>query len=366
MISSIESILEDFRQGKMVILMDDEDRENEGDLMMAASLVEPEHVNFMTHHGRGLICLTLTEERCAQLNLPLMVAKNRTPLGTRFTVSIEAAHGVTTGISTADRATTIRAAVAENAQPDDLVQPGHIFPIMARPGGVLSRAGHTEAGCDLGRLSGLEPAAMIAEILNEDGSMARRPQLEAFSKQHNIKLGTVADLIRYRTQHEQTMTRVHVQKIKTPYGEFENITYRDNIDGYIHSALIKGNIDQSSQNKLVNVRVHYPDPLTDLVSAPAHTSWSLPNALRYITDQTEPGVIVLLGNPLSPEVQLAQIKGADDHSPDLRVIGAGSRILADLGVRKMRLLGTPKKYHALSGFNLEIVETVSPSLSSSS
>lgn len=259
--NSIEEIIEDLRQGKMVIVMDDEDRENEGDLLMAAAFARPEDINFMAKYGRGLICLTLTRERCQQLRLPLMVHNNKTPYTTNFTVSIEAAEGVTTGISAADRALTIQCAVAKNAQPGDLVQPGHVFPLMAQAGGVLNRAGHTEAGCDLAHLAGVEPAAVIVEILNDDGSMARRPDLEVFASQHNLKIGTIADLIHYRIHHENTLERISECAYPTEFGDFRLYAYQDRNDDNVHMALVMGDI---SSEEPVLVRVHARNLIDDL------------------------------------------------------------------------------------------------------
>jgi len=261
-LNTIDEILEDLRQGRMVIIMDDEDRENEGDLLLAASLVRPQDINFMASYGRGLICLTLTRERCKQLRLPLMVIDNETPHGTNFTITIEAAEGVTTGISAYDRAHTIRTAVAPDARPDDLVQPGHIFPLMAQPGGVLTRAGHTEAGCDLTRLAGLEPAAVIVEILKEDGSMARRPDLEEFARRHDLKIGTIADLIRYRMANEKTIQRVAEFELPTEFGQLRLLTYQDALTKQAHFALVKGMIDPE---RPVLVRVHVQHTLCDLL-----------------------------------------------------------------------------------------------------
>ncbi|MDH5180954.1 MAG: 3,4-dihydroxy-2-butanone-4-phosphate synthase, partial [Gammaproteobacteria bacterium] len=287
-LNSIEEIIEDFRQGKMVILMDDEDRENEGDLIMAAELVRADDINFMAKFGRGLICLTLTQQRCEQLNLPLMVKSNNDLHSTNFTLSIEAARGVTTGISAADRAVTVRAAVAVNAKPTDIVQPGHIFPLMAQPGGVLTRAGHTEAGCDLARLANLEPAAVIVEILNEDGSMARRPDLEKFAQEHGLKIGTVADLIHYRMQNEKTVERVAGSKLPTKCGDFELHAFKNMIDGQVHLALVKGNLDTS---KPVLVRVHVENTLCDMLgSMRDDCGWPLRDAMCRITDEGE-GVV---------------------------------------------------------------------------
>ena len=241
-LNSSKEIIEDIRQGKMVILMDDEDRENEGDLIMAAELVRADDINFMARYGRGLICLTLTRERCERLRLPMMVSQNNERHTTNFTISIEAAEGVTTGISAADRAVTVRTAVASNAKASDLVQPGHIFPLMAQPGGVLTRAGHTEAGCDLARLAGLEPASVIVEILNEDGTMARRPDLEKFAADHNIKIGTIADLIEYRMLNEKSVERMATSRMPTEFGEFKLHAYRNVIDNQVHLALVKGDL----------------------------------------------------------------------------------------------------------------------------
>lgn len=359
-------IIDDIRNGKMVILMDDEDRENEGDLVMAAEYVTPEAINFMATHGRGLICLTLTRARCQQLDLQLMVDKNKSPFATAFTVSIEAAEGVTTGISAADRARTVKAAVARDARPSDIVQPGHIFPLMAQDGGVLVRAGHTEAGCDLARLAGLEPAAVIVEILNEDGTMARRPDLEVFAAKHGIKIGTIADLIEYRNLNETTIEQVARCQLPTAVGDFELVTFRDTIDGQLHFALVKGAIDA---NQPTLVRVHLQDTFSDLLlsNRGANRSFSLHSAMSRI--QQEGGVLVLLGKQESSDdlVQLVeyfaqQDAGQNPRSPTWkgtsRNVGVGSQILASLGVKKMRLLSQPKKYHALSGFGLEVVDYV--------
>ncbi len=366
-LNKIEDIIDDIRQGKMVILMDDEDRENEGDLIMAASCVRPEDVNFMTRFGRGLVCLTLTEARCKQLGLSLMVSHHHYSLQrTNFTVSIEAREGVTTGISAADRAVTIQTAVTAEARPDDLIQPGHIFPIMARPGGVLSRAGHTEAGCDLARLAGFEPAAAIVEILNEDGTMARRPQLEKLAKKHGLKIGTIADLIQYRTMHEETVKRVDTRDVETPFGTFQLVSYLDAIDDQMHLALVKGEINAETPTP---VRVHYPDTLNDLlhVKQAGAPVWRLHDAMQHIAD-AQNGVVVVLAQQPSSSQLLQRIQASQQPAttasktlpPDLRTIGAGSRILADLGVRKMRVLSAPKKIHALSGFGLEVVDYIAP------
>ena len=362
-----QQLIEDIRQGKMVILMDDEDRENEGDLILAAEMVTPEAINFMATHGRGLICLTLTEDRCRQLNLPLMVDANNAQFSTNFTVSIEAAEGVTTGISAADRARTVQAAVAKDAKAADVVQPGHIFPLMAKEGGVLTRAGHTEAGCDLARLAGFEAAGVIVEILNEDGTMARRPDLEKFAEKHGIKIGTIADLIEYRNLNETTIKRVAECKLPTAYGEFDLIAYQDTIDGQAHFALKKGDI--SPQTPCL-VRVHVQNTFTDQLFSERASSISWPLAKAMKTISQEGGVLVLLGKQETAEDLLTKVKTfaledageqpkAKPWTGTSRMVGVGSQILADLDVRKMRLLSSPKRYLALSGFGLEVVEYVS-------
>ncbi|MEH0665352.1 3,4-dihydroxy-2-butanone-4-phosphate synthase [Vibrio scophthalmi] len=364
-ISTPQEIIDDIRLGKMVILMDDEDRENEGDLIMAAEHVTPEAINFMATHGRGLICLTMTKSRCEKLGLPPMVQDNNAQYTTNFTVSIEAAEGVTTGISAADRARTVQAAVAKDAKAADLVQPGHIFPLAAQEGGVLTRAGHTEAGCDLARLAGLEPAGVIVEILNDDGTMARRPDLEVFAQKHDIKLGTIADLIEYRNNTETTIERVAECQLPTEFGEFKLVTYRDVIDNQVHYALCKGEVTQTPL-----VRVHLQDTFTDLLHSNrnADRSWSLDAAMKRIGE--EGGVLVILGNEESTDLLIHRVKmfEAQDkgEAPTLakrqgtsRRVGVGSQILADLGVHDMRLLSsTNKKYHALGGFGLNVVEYV--------
>jgi len=365
-LNSIEEILDDLSQGKMVIIMDDEDRENEGDLILAADKITPEAVNFMAKYGRGLICLTLSKEHCQQLRLPLMVNDNYAVHGTNFTVSIEAAEGVTTGISAADRAVTVKAAVAPNAQPQDLVQPGHIFPLMAQPGGVLVRAGHTEAGCDLARLAGLSAASVIVEILNEDGTMARRPDLEVFAREHDLKIGTIADLIHYRVRNEKTIERVTECDLPTDFGDFKLISYQDNIDKELHLVLIKGEV---TPDEPTLVRVHMQNSLCDLF-ATKHSgcSWPLHNAMRQIS-KAGSGVIVVLRNHDTAREIAQRMKDFELHAPEdavperdnsraLRTYGVGAQILADLGVHKMRVLSAPKSIHGLSGFDLEVVEYV--------
>ena len=368
-LNTIEEIIEDIRHGKMVILMDDEDRENEGDLVMAATMVRPEDINFMIKHARGLVCLTMTRERCQQLNLPLMVSgANGSQFGTNFTMSIEAAEGVTTGISAADRARTVHAAVARDAKPGDIVQPGHIFPIMAQPGGVLRRAGHTEAGCDLARLAGQEPAAVIVEIINEDGTMARRPDLEKFAEQHGLKIGTIADLIHYRTVNEKSIERVRSERFPTHFGEFQMVLFRDLIDQRTHVALVKGDLRNTPAPL---VRVHIADPLRDLLQAVKEDSsgWSLSRSLRYLSDHNDAGVLLLLAESFDQhnveDLVEAFFAGRPskrqttrDGTSIYRTIGTGSQILRDLGVSKMRLLSSPMRFNALSGFDLEIVEYI--------
>ncbi|PCI74475.1 MAG: 3,4-dihydroxy-2-butanone-4-phosphate synthase [SAR86 cluster bacterium] len=364
-LNSIEEIIDDIRQGKMVILMDDEDRENEGDLIIAAERVRTEDINFMATNARGLICLTLTHERCKYLKLPLMVNENNTPYNTNFTVSIEAATGVTTGISAGDRARTIQVAVGRDSVAEDIVQPGHIFPIMAQPGGVLRRAGHTEAGCDLARLAGYSPAAAIVEIMNEDGSMARRPDLEKFAEKHSIKIGTIVDLIHYRIANEHTVTRVSSDKMETKYGEFDVHSYKDSISGSLHLAFTKGIVDS---NDPLLVRVHIPNTLRDIcdVYNSSHTSWSFSDALGKIAEEGK-GVAVLLsgedyGQDLGQNIANVLSDGSETGSANRSgsdlTIGTGSQILRDLGVGKMRLLSFPAKFNAISGFDLEVVEFV--------
>ena len=367
-LNSTEEIIEELRQGRMVVIMDDEDRENEGDLLLAADCVTPEAVNFMAKYGRGLICLTLSKEHCERLRLPLMVNDNQAAHSTAFTVSIEAARGVTTGISAGDRATTILAAVAPDAEPKDLVQPGHIFPLMAQPGGVLVRAGHTEAGCDLARLAGYSPAAVIVEVLNEDGSMARRADLEAFAKTHGLKIGTIADLIHYRVRHEKAVLRECECEMPTDYGTFRLLAYRDSIDNEIHLALTLGEI---RPERPTLVRVHLQNTLCDLFGTRHNAcGWPLRDVMQQVAAAGE-GVIVVLRNRDSGADLLARLKDFQLHDEDdvvparrqdrnaLRTYGIGAQILSDVGVRKMRVMSAPKSMHAISGFDLEVVEYTS-------
>ena len=364
-LNKIEEIIDDMRRGKMVILMDDEDRENEGDIIVAAEKVTPEIINFMATEARGLICLTLTGGRCDFLGLPAMVAGNGAKFATPFTVSIEAAEGVTTGISAADRAKTIRVAVDSNSKADDIVQPGHIFPLRARPGGVLSRAGHTEAGCDLARLAGLTPSSAIVEIMNADGTMARRPDLEIFAEKHDIKIGTIADLIHYRMANEKTIDDVSTETIDTEFGEFQLHKFVDTIQGDTHIALTKGEIKADVP---CLVRVQSSDFLRDMLGAKSEAqSWSSQATLKKIAEEGT-GVLVMLsaGQPedvaASLDVYFGNTKPAKspnvDSSGAFLTIGTGSQILRELGVQKMRLLSSPVKYSGISGFDLEVVEYI--------
>ncbi|NYT52239.1 MAG: 3,4-dihydroxy-2-butanone-4-phosphate synthase [Candidatus Vesicomyosocius endoextente] len=351
--STIEEILKDYSQGKMIILMDDEDRENEGDLIIPAETVTKEDINFMATHGRGLICLTLTQERCKQLNLPLMVAQNNDSNSTNFTVSIEAIKGVTTGISAADRAKTILDAVAKDAKPDDIVQPGHIFPLMAQPGGVLIRAGHTEAGCDLARLAGFEPASVIVEILNEDGSMARCDDLEIFAKKHNIKLGTIENLISYRVENEKTIERINEREFKTEFAIFRLISFLDSINNETHLALVKGEINGNIDTY---VRVHMEDTFKDVLREKSN-SFSVDAVLKYIA-KSDSGILLLLRMQTNQSIleNIDNVNG--DIHDDIKTYGVGAQILSDLGVKRMKILGNPRKLYGLKGFGLEVTEYV--------
>lgn len=359
-LNTIAELVEDIRQGKMVILMDDEDRENEGDLIMAAECVRAEDINFMAKHARGLICMPMDRERCERLGLPLMVQRNGSGFGTKFTVSIEAAEGVTTGISAADRARTVQAAAAHAAKASDIVSPGHIFPLMAQPGGVLARAGHTEAACDLARMAGFQASGVICEIMNDDGTMARRPELERFAQEHGIKIGTIADLIHYRLVHERTVERLSAHPLESEWGQFQLIAYRDHVEGQTHLALIRGEI---AGDEPVMVRVHNLDPLRDWLGVNRSGRWSLRAAMQAIDAQGS-GVVVLLNHALNADELLAQVEQLSNQqaaNPAARysIVGAGSQILRDLGVRKMRLLSSPVRFNAISGFDLEVVEYLS-------
>ena len=357
-ISPVEDIVADMRAGRIVILVDEEDRENEGDLVLAGDHVTPEAINFMARFGRGLICLTLTRERCEQLQLPPMVARNGDKKGTAFTVSIEAAEGVTTGISAADRSRTVQAAVARNAQPHDLVQPGHIFPLQAVDGGVLMRAGHTEAGCDLAAMAGCSPASVICEIMKDDGTMARLPDLQLFAAEHGLKIGTIADLIEYRSRTESLVTRLGSRAMQTAFGEFQVTAFRDQPSGALHLALVKG---QWGPNDSIAVRVHEPLSVLDAleVGRSMH-SWSLEASLRHISEAGA-GVAVLLNCGESAAQLLAQFEGTarSAQAPergrmDLRTYGVGAQILRESGVQKMQLMGKPRRMPSMTGYGLEI------------
>ena len=364
--SDIEKIIADIRDGKMAIIVDDESRENEGDLVMAAARVRPEDINYMARYGRGLICLTLTRSRCGQLRLPLMVSETDEQQATNFTISIEAAEGITTGISAHDRSRTIRVAVGPDARPEDLRQPGHVFPLMSQPGGVLTRAGHTEAGCDLARLAGLEPAAVIVEIMNEDGTMARRPELEKFAKQHGLKIGSIADLIRYRLENEESVERISEQPVKTEFGPFQLICYEDHVSRNVHLALVHGDL---SGKEPPLVRVHIQDTLGDVVGIQSQRlGWPLRAAMKQIAAAGN-GVVVILRYGESPRQfissvsslgrPLDEVSGRRDGTVTvLRTYGTGAQILRDLGVSRMRVLSAPKQMHGISGFGLEVVEYV--------
>ncbi|MEM9303885.1 MAG: bifunctional 3,4-dihydroxy-2-butanone-4-phosphate synthase/GTP cyclohydrolase II [Pseudomonadota bacterium] len=360
--NTIPELLDEIRQGRMVVMMDDEDRENEGDLIMAASMVRPEDINFMALHARGLICLPLTPDRCRQLSLPLMVDSNGTRFGTNFTISIEAAEGVTTGISAYDRAHTIRTAVRPAARAEDVAQPGHVFPLMAQPGGTLTRAGHTEAAVDMACLAGLEPAGVLVEILNEDGSMARRPQLETFAEKHGLKIGTIADLIRYRLETEKTVSRLGERRVATEHGDFRLVSYRDTLRKQLHLALVRGTPQPDAATL---VRVHVRNTLSDVLGVD-DPSLGLP--VRVAIEElakADTGVLVMLGQDESAQSILDWIDDAPvkpvmkeeggEASNDLRTYGIGAQILSDLGVGQMEVLSAPKRFHGLSGFGLEIV-----------
>ena len=360
-LNSIQEIISDISEGKMVVLMDDEDRENEGDLILAAEKVSPEAINFMATHARGLICLALNDERCKRLGLEQMVKNNGTELGTAFTGSIEAASGVTTGISAADRSTTIQAAVKKDAVAEDIVQPGHVFPIKAQNGGVLTRAGHTEAGTDLALLAGFDPSAVIVEIMNDDGTMARRGDLEKFAQKHDLKIGTIADLIHYRNTSERSINLVDKTKIESEEGEFELFAYEDTINGNIHIALVKGKINSEQD---VMVRVQQNNTLQDVIGINQFGSrLSFSQAMKKINKEGN-GVLLLLSHQETSQELLSNVsflkgekKTNESDGPDSRIVGVGAQILKDLGVKKIRLLGASAKY-PLTGFDLEITEFI--------
>jgi len=361
-LSPVRDIIEDIRAGRMVILIDDEDRENEGDIVIAAQHVTPEAINFMARHARGLVCLTLTEERCRQLGLNPMARDNRSQFSTAFTVSIEAAEGGTTGISAADRARTVQAAVARNAKPADIVQPGHIFPIQAKAGGVLVRAGHTEAGCDLARLAGLEPASVICEIMNEDGSMARLPDLIPFAQQHGLKIGAIRDLIHYRSAVEKLVERVADKPVATAHGEFRLAAFSDRASGEVHLAMYLGEFGPESETL---VRVHEPVSVLDFIDpATGRHTYSIDEALARIAENGH-GVLILLRRPETQDELLAALgvktetqKPADRWDP--RLFGIGAQILRDLGVSRMRVMAHPRRLPSMTGFGLEITGYEAP------
>jgi 3,4-dihydroxy 2-butanone 4-phosphate synthase/GTP cyclohydrolase II len=357
-VSPVEDIVADMAAGKIVILIDEEDRENEGDLVLAADHVSAEAINFMARFGRGLICLTLTRERCERLQLPPMALRNGDKKGTAFTVSIEAAEGVSTGISAADRARTVQAAVAKNAKVDDLVQPGHIFPLQAVDGGVLMRAGHTEAGCDLAAMAGCSPASVICEIMNDDGTMARLPDLLIFAQDHGLKIGTIADLIEHRSRHESLIEKIGSRTLQTSFGEFTAHAFKDKPSQGVHLALVKG---QWAASETVAARVHEPLSVFDAleVGRTMH-SWSLDQSLQHVAAEGR-GVVVLLNCGESGAQLLAQFEGTAkaSHAPergrmDLRSYGIGAQILRDCGVHKMRLMGNPRRMPSMTGYGLEI------------
>jgi 3,4-dihydroxy 2-butanone 4-phosphate synthase/GTP cyclohydrolase II len=358
--NTIDEILADLRRGKMAVLMDDEDRENEGDLIMAAECVRPEDVNFMARFGRGLICLTLTRDRCRQLRLPLMVSDTDSSHRTNFTLSIEAAEGVTTGISAHDRAHTVKAAVAPAAKPEDLRQPGHIFPLMAQPGGVLTRAGHTEAGCDLARLAGFSPAAMIVEILNDDGTMARRPDLERFAKIHDLKIGTIADLIRYRLKNERSVERIYDEPVETEYGAFRMFCYEDHVNKNVHIALVKGDLNGHIPPL---VRVHIRDTLRDLIGVRSdRLGWPLRAAMQRVAREAS-GVVIILRPEETPRDFMDSVRHLEEKptarttgATVVRTYGIGAQILKDLGLSRMRVLSAPKQLQGLAAYDLEVTE----------
>jgi len=356
----IDDILAEIRAGRMVVIMDDEDRENEGDLVMAAECVRPEDVNFMARYGRGLICLTLTRERCRELRLPLMVSGTNEEHRTNFTVSIEAAEGVTTGISAHDRAHTVRTAVRKDARAEDLRQPGHIFPLMAQPGGVLTRAGHTEAGCDLARLAGFEPAAVIVEILNEDGTMARRNDLARFARAHGLKQGTIADLIRYRLSKERSVERIEDRAVDTEFGRFRLLCYEDHVNRNVHLALVRGSLKGDAPPL---VRVHLAETLRDVVGLRTpQAGWTLRDAMRRVAEDGN-GVVVVLRSEESPLDLIESVRALGGlarlrQGQVLRTYGIGAQILQDLGVSRMRVLSAPRQLQGLAAFGLTITEYV--------
>ena len=352
-----KEIIEDLKNGKMVILVDDEDRENEGDLVVAADFISSDHINFMAKHGRGLICLTLNEEKCSQLRLPLMVKNNEGQLGTNFTVSIDAALGISTGISATDRAATIKAAIDKNANHTSITRPGHIFPLLAHAGGVLYRAGHTEAGCDFASLAGLQPASVICEILKDDGNMARLPDLIEFSAIHNIKIGTIADLIEFRSKSEKLIRKISEKCIETEYGPMRLFVYSDLLSENTHIALVKGEINKNDE---VLVRVHEPLSIFDFIERETNHAWPPLKALKLINEENK-GVIIFL-NYQETKTTIKHILEDEsskiNNKNDLRNYGIGSQILVDIGVSKMRLLASPRKMPSMAGYGLQVIEFI--------
>ncbi len=360
MVDRTEDIIESIKKGQMVVIMDDENRENEGDLMMASEFIKPKDINFMASKGKGLICMTLTKNKCKKLGLPLMKQSGENFKETNFTVSIDAAEGITTGISTSDRAKTIRTAIAKNCKQSDLVQPGHIFPLMAKDGGVLVRAGHTEAGCDLARLAGLEPSAVIVEILKDDGSMARKKDLITFAKKNKLKIGTIEDLIKYKTANEKTIRRINENKIKTEHGFFNAIFYEDILTEQVHFVLIKNVI---KPNQATTVRVHVQSILSDTIKSKSFGSWTLENALKKISKSQQGALVFITNNLDNLQIDSLMINNSQAKNNkikyDYRTIGIGAQILNDIGVKDMILLSKPKIYHGINAFGLNVIKYVS-------
>lgn len=364
MTDSIEDIIDEIRAGRMVVMMDDEDRENEGDLIVAAESITPEQVAFIVRHSSGIICTPMSSDRVEALRLPQMVPENTESHRTAFTVSVDYRHGTTTGISAADRATTIRALADPESHERDFNRPGHIFPLRADKGGVLSRAGHTEATVDLMRLAGKRPCGVICEIVNDDGTMKRAPELHAFAKEHGLKIGTIADLIRFRLANERTISRVASQQVETPHGPFNLVVYEDQIDNCLHLAMVRGT---PSADRPTLVRVHVRNTLADLLKIQhASFGWPLDSALKRIAEEGE-GVVVILRTPETPAEMVSRIAGLAHPEPqgeheatdqELRTYGLGAQILSNLGVRKMRVLSAPKRLSAISGFDLEVIDYV--------
>jgi 3,4-dihydroxy 2-butanone 4-phosphate synthase/GTP cyclohydrolase II len=360
-LNKTEELIAEIKKGNMVLLMDDEDRENEGDLILAGEMVSPDKINFMAKNARGLICLAMSQEKCDALNLSQMVSDNKSGHGTGFTISIEAASGITTGISAADRSRTVKVASKSRAKAKDIVSPGHIFPVKAVPGGVLSRAGHTEGSTDLCRLAGLNESAVICEVMNEDGTMARKKGLIEFSKKYNLKIGTIADLINYRIINEQTVEKVEQKIVNTEFGKFTLMLYRDSISGETHVVFKKGRI---SKAKPVLVRVQQTNVMHDLLRVDEYGArWSLGDAMKKVNKEGSGLIIVIDGGKTKDEVirEVEALKNSYKKSStgiDVRRIGAGSQILRDLGVKKIKLMGSQTRYPSISGFGLEVTKYI--------